>query len=837
MSNRIAKRAWSGAVLASLIAGTAAAGTWAPGIQIDGSFDDWDGQVPVLVTDPSGDGGSGRDIKAVYLANDSQYLYVRIESYNSNVYDGNEIAGIDGDNNSATGYNLFGAGIGSDTLVAGASVYGEKSGQYNSGAANPSTLSAWGPSSSTTNIEYRIPLSTTIPGDISQSFPGGLGSTIKFICGDTNSGAWDYITPTQYQLATAESGTVSSVLESFDAFDSDSNAQFRTRDVSSAGCSASRSSQSRGGSDYALAVTHSLDTTAWNASLVGRRLAHPRSIAGHTKITLDVYGSSSASNKNLWVGVVDTDGTYYATTVAFPTSAAWTTVDLGPVSTWMKQADGADGSLDQSNIVEWRIGMQNTSTGAGGTVSVAYDNLHVSFGSQTNVTYSEASGDVPNPERGVYRFGGDITDAGIDYASMASAGYRLVYSQIRLDNYTSSTIPQAYLQSISDGFGRVRAAGMKSIVRIVYNDGFDTNPPKEASPEYLQQHLTQLKPIFEANKDVIAYVCAGIIGAWGEWHSTYYYRDPAQAYEQYNLPSAAWRRQVIDWLLDMLPSNQFVLIRRPWWKDPAFVGDALYPGEQVTEETAFTTAGVARVGHHNDAFLASEDDWGTYASGDPRGTIEDQKTFLSNDTLYVPIGGETANYDSNYLSCATCQNELARLHWTFLHEDYYPDAVNALKNQGCWGNISAHLGYRLVLTTATLPTVIRDNEAFNIAFTVENRGWAPAYKERPIYLVVTNAATGDAVTSVALSGVDIRRWKPGQSVTVTRSVQVDLPANPPSEMGLALWLPDAEPGLQSRSEYSLRFANDGTWDSTRGWNVLVSGGITLPVQVSRFELE
>jgi len=389
MSNRVAKRAWSGAVLASLIAGTAAAGTWAPGIQIDGSFDDWDGQVTVLVTDPSGDGGSGRDIKAVYLANDSQYLYVRIESYNSNVYDGNEIAGIDGDNNSATGYNLFGAGIGSDTLVSGAYVYGETSGTYTNGDANPSTLSAWGPYSSTTNIEYRIPLSTTIPGDISQSFPGGLGSTIKFICGDTNSGAGDSITPTQYQLATAESVSTSTVLESFDAFDSGSNAQFRTRDVSSAGCSASRSSQSQGGSDYALAVTHSLDTSDWSASLVGRRLAQPRSIAGHTKITLDVYGSPSASSKNLWVGVVDTDGTYYATTVAFPTSAAWTTVDLGPVSGWVKQADGADGSLDQSNIVEWRIGMQNTSTNKGGTMTASYNNLHVSYDVPVHVSRFE----------------------------------------------------------------------------------------------------------------------------------------------------------------------------------------------------------------------------------------------------------------------------------------------------------------------------------------------------------------------------------------------------------------------------------------------------------------
>lgn len=805
-------------------------GVWAPGIQIDGSFDDWDGQIPVLVTDPSGDGAT-RDVKAVYLANDGQYLYVRIESYNAASYSGNDLTGIDGDNNTATGYNLFGVGIGSDTLVAGASVYGEKTGQFNSGAASPSSL-VWAQSGN--NIEYRLPLSTTIPGDISQSFPGGLGSVIKFVFGDA-SGSWDYVSPSLYKLESGFSPAYSSVIENFDAFDSTANANLRSRDVSSPGCSASRDSQSVGSGDYACVVSHSLNNTAWNVSLVARRFAQPRSIAGHTKITLDVQGNPSAANKNLWVGLVDVDGTYFAVTVPFPTSASWTQVDLGPTTSWVKQSDGSDGVLDMTNIIEWRIGVQNTATNPGGSFTAAYNNLQAPSEGQTTVQFTEAPGDVPNPERGIFRFGGDITDTGIDYASMAANGYRLVYSQIRLDDYTSSTIPTTYLNSINDGFNRIRNAGMKALVRIVYNDdgGTPSTPPKEASPTFLQQHLSQLKPVFEANKDVVAFTFAGIIGAWGEWHSTFYYRDESQPYQQYNFPSPTWRRQVIDWLLATLPDDHFVLLRRPWWKDPAYGSDALFPGERVTEESAFTTAGVARVGHHNDAFLASADDWGTYDSSN----VEAQKDFLSTDTLYVPIGGETANYDSTYLSCNTCVNEMQRLHWTFFHEDYHPTAVNALKSQGCWENIKAHLGYRLVLTSATLPTVIRDNEVFTLAFTIENRGWAPAYKRRPVYLVVTNAATGDAVTSVSLPAVDIRRWKPGQSYAVSLSSAVDLPSNPPSNLGLALWLPDQNQNLATRPEYSLRFANSGTWDSTHGWNVLVSGGISLPVTTSCFELE
>ena len=37
---------------------------------------------------------------------------------------------------------------------------------------------------------------------------------------------------------------------------------------------------------------------------------------------------------------------------------------------------------------------------------------------------------------------------------------------------------------------------------------------------------------------------------------------------------------------------------------------------------------------------------------------------------------------------------------------------------------------------------------------------------------------------------------------------------------LAFWLPDAAKNLQLRPEYSVRFANQDMWDSSKGYNVL-----------------
>src|SRR5262245_32823839 len=61
----------------------ASAGTFKH-IAIDGSFADWAG-VPVAITDDEGDtsGLGGFDLREVYVANDDQYLYVRVVIYPS----------------------------------------------------------------------------------------------------------------------------------------------------------------------------------------------------------------------------------------------------------------------------------------------------------------------------------------------------------------------------------------------------------------------------------------------------------------------------------------------------------------------------------------------------------------------------------------------------------------------------------------------------------------------------------------------------------------------------------------------------------------------------------
>jgi len=356
------------------------AGTWAPGITVDGYTDDWVGIAPLAID--AQDQSSGRDLKALYVANDGTKLYVRIDSYNSVAFSGNDLIGIDGDTTNTTGFNLFASGIGSDLLVAGASMYGETTSTFNNGAATPNQVSSFYPWQSATTVEIAIPLNTTIPGDIAQAFPGGLGSTISIIAGDSSNS--DTAGPASYTLATDPGlSPLTNVIDNCNAYDSTANANAGTHPGTvDSGCTLTRDSDtgaSGQAGDYAIKGTFVMPNTAWVTNQIARRFATPINVSGAVNVTVDVKGDTSATHQRIWLGLIDADGTYVATTEqAVPTAAGWTTVSFGDPSTaWYVQTAGSTPGLDLSKIVEWRLGISNNGDAQGGTFSVSFDNIKI----------------------------------------------------------------------------------------------------------------------------------------------------------------------------------------------------------------------------------------------------------------------------------------------------------------------------------------------------------------------------------------------------------------------------------------------------------------------------
>ena len=77
--------------------------------------------------------------------------------------------------------------------------------------------------------------------------------------------------------------------------------------------------------------------------------------------------------------------------------------------------------------------------------------------------------------------------------------------------------------------------------------------------------------------------------------------------------------------------------------------------------------------------------------------------------------------------------------------------------------------------------------------------------------------SGAVVETVAVD--DLRGWAAGEAFTV--SGRPDLPTGLAEGIyRLGIWMPDLSPSIRSRSEYAVRFANDGVWDQASGINDL-----------------
>src|SRR5262249_55084210 len=103
-------------------------------INIDGNFSDWAG-VPVAYTQAP-DTTSSIAYTNVYVANDADYLYIRLAIATSdNPFQSFQNMFFDTDSYIGTGFPVLGY-IGSEMLIQGGAAYDERNGKFNNGTVN-----------------------------------------------------------------------------------------------------------------------------------------------------------------------------------------------------------------------------------------------------------------------------------------------------------------------------------------------------------------------------------------------------------------------------------------------------------------------------------------------------------------------------------------------------------------------------------------------------------------------------------------------------------------------------------------------------------------------------
>ncbi|MEK8033836.1 DUF4832 domain-containing protein [Ideonella sp. DXS29W] len=409
----------------------------------------------------------------------------------------------------------------------------------------------------------------------------------------------------------------------------------------------------------------------------------------------------------------------------------------------------------------------------------------LALAASVSATFSPTSADLPNPDRGFYSWAGSdlITDFDIGSVKAGYArGQRLVHAPVSLAAYRQTDIPASVLTTLGSRLEAIRAEGMKAELLVAYDFTAGGN---DATASQIARHLAQLKPVLAAHAEVIPYMRAGFIGAWGEWHSSKSGNSCGYHSGDTSCDTADANRLIVrDALLANVPATTQIAFRYP--------GDLKlwYPDVNAPKQVA----------SHNDCFLAGPTDSGTYPSPDLR-------TYIQELTRKASFGGETCeNADTPVRSsCADILKEGPQYHLAWLNADYAPSVLNTWKSEGCYSTVSAQMGYRIQLDRLNHPGKIKQGGNLTVHVDLRNVGWARMFVDRALEVRLTHRSSGEVLTG---RGGKLSKLAAQATGSSRFDVSVPIPADAPAgTYDVSLAAPDAFAKNGGDVRFAVRFAN------------------------------
>jgi hypothetical protein len=419
---------------------------------------------------------------------------------------------------------------------------------------------------------------------------------------------------------------------------------------------------------------------------------------------------------------------------------------------------------------------------------------------KSDVINYEVSNEIfPNPERGFMHLltvssEGEGLDAEFLH-NLRDENITLIHRLYYFEKFKDKALSSAELELMRSDMQKVREAGIKVILCFAYTGQdyiYNTEAGEDAPWSTIEMHLDQLKPIFEENEDVMAFVQAGFIGPWGEWHSS-----------TNGLETTYYKTKVLEKMLSVIPREIMVQVRTPRYKQEIFGTN-----QPLSQDLAYSGENRARVGHYNDCFMASEDDYGTYTN------VEADKQYINQETLFVPAGGETCPPvpDDYPTGCSVARSTMRQLRWTYLNLDWYQPTLNGWRSAGCFDEFQRELGYRLAIISARFQKEAGEDKNLDISIRILNKGYAPLYNYKITSLVLKNINSG--ISYEFQLPVDIRNCKPLADFSINDTVNLNGISQ--GIYDLYLKISDRSESLKNRSEYSIRLANTNVWTEENG---------------------
>lgn len=433
----------------------------------------------------------------------------------------------------------------------------------------------------------------------------------------------------------------------------------------------------------------------------------------------------------------------------------------------------------------------------------------------------------------------------------ASDSVSLVQTYFYLTGAVGKELTGEDFRTMGIFFDKLRSLGKKAVLRFAYETQFLGRAATGPTLEDIIRHTEQLKPFLKENKDVIQVVQAGMIGAWGEWHSSFHGLEK----------SDDTKRTILQHICRMTPEGRAVQIRVPEYKN--LLGTASDDYKRISFHDDFIvikkhqwdggmsegTPAYEQIVRESPCFpVDGELPWGTWSMNeDPdnpeAGWIIDglqtaRRLFLQHFTsLSVIHNYKEKNtkdkYSMMYWKETPVSTEFLRENKMPVSDGYFIRKDGSVAERNVFDYIRDHLGYRIELQEMTAPAVLLAGQDNPVEISLMNRGFSTLFNEHPVYLVLIDES--GKVCHVALTDANVNDWQPYETgdssctpLLHTISTDLQIPLGLAKGMySLGLWIPDGSARLQYDNRFAIRCANGDTqwWvspDGKYGVNILMN---------------
>jgi len=420
-----------------------------------------------------------------------------------------------------------------------------------------------------------------------------------------------------------------------------------------------------------------------------------------------------------------------------------------------------------------------------------------------DLNYAESVEKINNPDQGFYRpIFVKVNEDGVSYnKNIVNGGTQLYHLRIDISAFSAAVnggsdkiLSQTALVGLKELLIFLRQKDKNAVVRFAYDPYYGGSKNKEPDIEMILKHIEQVCPILEEYSNTVTAIEAGLIGPWGEMHS-----------------SAIAKPEFISRIIQAFFDNTDdipLLVRTP-----KMIYD--YLGITVKDIASYRIAAdteAYRLGLFNDGYLGSGNDLGTYSDRDT------EVEFLSNQTNHLPYGGEAVIPESKLHDIDVCLPEMNKLDLSYLNIEWNNKVIDKWKasyytetsgtDEAYYGKtafeyIENHFGYRFVLTRSDLkyPDLNYTDKLneMGIELNLKNVGFGNLNRVKRTKIIITDE-NGETVFSKIASDFD-------GSERYFCSVKPELPKGKYA-VYLRIYGEESDDGVF----YCLRFANDGLWD-------------------------